>query len=456
MTITNIYFVISALAVGNPLTMESRVEQLNSFQEHSNVLYIMSRDQRIHENHSVALSYSLSYKNKSKLLIGIELSKLQMNEKQKTFILEGLVELNKEAKKYNLHVYNITDIEPFIISNSIGTVVLDFNPMRVYIKRQNEISKICEKHKTALFVCDSHNIVPCKTLKVYKRTSKAVRTDLYKEWRKYLKEYEKIEPHKFNKPETESGNNTDEFESLLRKNPRDKQCTFTGGYSEGMKQLELFFCERFSSYSKGRNDPETNVLSDLSPYIHAGHISALQTIFLTIERYGKDESDNYQAFINEMFIWRETAEHFVYHEKNYDNINGALAWAKNTLLYHVRDQRPAIYDRNQLESARTDDPLWNAAQRQMTVSGKMHGYVRMYWAKKILEWTEDPRNAIRIGIEMNDQYSIDGNDPNGYLGVMWSVCGSMDRAFAEKPIYGKIRSMKSFKCPLYIDTWTKK
>lgn len=425
------------------------MDHLNNFSEHSSVLYLMARDQRIHENHSIILSYDLSYKNESQLFLGIELDNIRMNNRQKTFILEGLAELSTECARYNLHIHNISDLVLFITQNSIGTIVLDFNPMREYVQRKNEIKEICENWKIALFLCDSHNIVPCRMLDTYKRTPRAVRTRLYRFCEKYLIPYKPLEIHKFNRPEIQSN----KFEEMLKKTPRDLNCLFTGGYSEGMRQLNIFFAERFATYNKWRNNPEINVLSDLSPFMHTGQISPMQVVLLTIEKFGEEGSANYHSFIDEVFIWRETAEHFVYHEKNYDNIEGAVSWAKNTLLCHSVDERKAIHDLSEIESARTVDKLWNAAQNQMMITGKMHGYVRMYWAKKMFEWMSDPRETIRLAAELNDRYSLDGNDPNGYLGVMWSLCGSMDRAFAERRIYGKIRSMKSIKCPLYIVKW---
>lgn len=431
--------------------MEDRVKELNTFLAHSNTLYITSRDQRIHENHAIIFSIELARKNNSDLFIGIEFDRIKMNLKQEVFILEGLVELECECRNYNLSLTNIDDLEAFSIANSIGSIVLDFNPMREYLEREQEIAKICEKHKIALFVCDSHNIVPCAMLSKYKRTPKAVRTDLYKVWNKYLKEYPKLEPYNPRNDNLCKKNN--QFSEMLKKikEEDDETVVFTGGYKNGMKRLELFFKEHLKTYDKNRNDPDSPGLSELSPYLHTGQISPLQVVLLTIEKAGIDN-----AFINEVFIWRETAEHFVYHEKNYDNLNGALLWAKESLLAHKEDERKITYDKESLENAKTNDFLWNAAQNQLLKTGKIHGYVRMYWAKQLLRWTKDPEEALKIGIQLNDDYAIDGNDPNGYLGVMWCICGSMDRAFGERPIFGKVRTMKTIKCPLYTYEWTGK
>lgn len=429
---------------------DSRIERLNSCEPKKNVLYVMSRDQRIYQNHSIELSYRISYKLKSQFFIGIEFAKLKMNKIQEKFVVEGLNEVFEECGKYNLSISNITDLKDFIKTNNIGTVILDFCPLRESLERREEIKKICQN--ICLIVCDSHNIVPCRCLEKYKRTSKAVKHDLYAQWARFLKEYEKLKPHKYNKI-NEAHNPFEVIKApLIHKGYKPM---FRGGYSEGMKTLDVFFKNKFQHYCQSRNNPEVDVLSNLSPYLHTGQISPLEVILITNEKYGKEGSSNYINFVDEFFIWREIAEHFVFHEPNYDNIQGALPWARETLMSHATDARTKTYTQKKLEDANTEDDLWNAAQREMMISGKMHGYVRMYWAKRLLGWFNDPSEALKVGIDLNDKYSMDGNDPNGYLGVMWSICGSMDRAFGERKIFGKIRPMKSFKSPSYIQKWTK-
>lgn len=431
------------------MTLEdcSRIDKLNNIQPNKNVLYIMRRDQRIYENHSIELAYNLSYQLKSQFFIGIEFAKLKMNEIQENFILEGLNEIYTDCKKYNLSIHDIDDLKTFIDDKNIGTIILDFCPLRESLKRQDEIKSLCKD--ISLLRCDSHNIVPCKLLTQYKRTPKAVKHDLYQTWNHFLKDYKKLEPHKYNAK-------TEDKESPFRLHEyTDKKYKFKGGYLQGMKTLNTFFKDKFSSYSEIRNNPDLDGLSNLSSYLHTGQISPLEVILLTNSKFASEGSSSYITFVDECFIWREIAEHFVYHEPEYDNIKGALPWARETLLTHAKDNRPVIYSQEQLENAKTADELWNAAQNELTSSGKIHGYVRMYWAKMLLKWFKDPNEALAFGIYLNDKYSIDGNDPNGYLGVMWSICASMDRAFAERDIFGKIRYMKSIKCPSYIKKWSK-
>lgn len=143
---------------------------------------------------------------------------------------------------------------------------------------------------------------------------------------------------------------------------------------------------------------------------------------------------------------RELTDNFCFYNKKYDSVEGAYEWAQKTLKDHAKDKRSYLYTREQLEKAKTHDKLWNAAQYQMVAEGKMHGFLRMYWAKKILEWTSSPQEALCIALYLNDRYELDGQDPNGFVGCMWSICGIHDQGWAERPVFGKIRYMNYKGC----------
>jgi deoxyribodipyrimidine photo-lyase len=153
-------------------------------------------------------------------------------------------------------------------------------------------------------------------------------------------------------------------------------------------------------------------------------------------------SEDRKAFLEQLIVRRELSINFVRFNPHYDRLQGAEPWALRTLDEHRRDEREYRYSEAQLENAETHDPLWNAAQQQMVVGGWMHGYLRMYWAKKILEWTRSPEEAFEIAVRLNDRYELDGRDPNGYTGIAWAMGGKHDRAWGpERPVYGKIRYM---------------
>ena len=202
--------------------------------------------------------------------------------------------------------------------------------------------------------------------------------------------------------------------------------------------------DSLAGYDEFRNDPTKDALSNLSPYFHFGHISP-QRVALGIKNSSLPEQDK-NSFLEEMVVRRELSDNFCEYEPNYDYFEGFHDWAKKTLNEHRNDEREYLYPKEQFEHADTHDPLWNAAQNQMMNKGKMHGYMRMYWAKKILEWSPNPEEAMQVAIDLNDKYELDGRDPNGYAGIAWSIGGIHDRAWFERPVYGKIRYMNYNGC----------
>lgn len=153
-----------------------------------------------------------------------------------------------------------------------------------------------------------------------------------------------------------------------------------------------------------------------------------------------------ESFIEELVVRRELADNFCFYNDRYDQLEGCSEWAQVSLQKHAKDKREYIYSLDELQQGKTHDDLWNAAQLQMVREGKMHGFLRMYWAKKILEWSPTPKEALRRAIYLNDRYELDGRDPNGYVGCMWSIGGIHDMGWTERPIFGKIRFMNYAGC----------
>jgi deoxyribodipyrimidine photo-lyase len=206
-----------------------------------------------------------------------------------------------------------------------------------------------------------------------------------------------------------------------------------------MRLLEDFVQRKLCGYATQRNKPETDHTSRLSPYLHFGHISPI-TVALAVKKADAPNPDK-EAFLNQIITWRELAVNLVRFNPDYDSFECAEPWAHRTLAKHAQDPRPVLYTESQLEHAETHDPLWNAAQMQMVNTGWMHNYVRMYWAKKILEWSRSPAEAHRAAVRLNDKYELDGRDPNGYAGIAWAIVGKFDRPWFERPIFGQIRYM---------------
>ena len=211
---------------------------------------------------------------------------------------------------------------------------------------------------------------------------------------------------------------------------------FTGGAARAEARLEHFLQHNLSRYAERSNDPNAEAISNLSPYLHFGQISPLEVALRVKSRMGAGEA----AFLEQLIVRRELSVNFVHYNPRYDRWSCLPDWAAKSLLSHRDDRREFLYSLADLEQARTHDPYWNAAQKEMVLTGKMHGYMRMYWGKKVLEWSPTPETAFRRLLTLNDRYELDGRDPNGFTGVAWCF-GKHDRPWGERPVFGKIRYM---------------
>lgn len=236
----------------------------------------------------------------------------------------------------------------------------------------------------------------------------------------------------------------------------------SGGAEAAARQLQAFLSHRLSRYADERNQPDEDVASGLSPWLHFGHLSVHQVFHdvAVLEDWSPDRlgdvrqtrgaregwwgmSKPAEAFLDELVTWRELGFNMCARNPHYDQYESLPHWAQETLAAHASDVRPVIYSQDELSAAATHDRLWNAAQNQLLQEGRMHNYLRMLWGKKILEWSPDPQAALQIMIELNNRYALDGRDPNSYSGIFW-VLGRYDRAWGpERPIFGKVRYMTS-------------
>ncbi|MDX2036431.1 MAG: deoxyribodipyrimidine photo-lyase [Isosphaeraceae bacterium] len=214
---------------------------------------------------------------------------------------------------------------------------------------------------------------------------------------------------------------------------------YPGGPHEADRRLARFIDERLPVYATERNEPTPYMTSELSAHLHFGQISPIAIALSVLGSDAPEESK--AAYVEELIVRREVAVNFVWRNPNYDKLAGCPNWALLTLAKHAGDPRPHLYDAQRLEAGETHDPLWNAAQWEMVVTGRMHNYLRMYWAKKILEWSPDAETAFDVALDLNDRYEMDGRDPNGYTGVAWAIGGKHDRPWGERAIFGTVRFM---------------
>jgi deoxyribodipyrimidine photo-lyase len=233
-----------------------------------------------------------------------------------------------------------------------------------------------------------------------------------------------------------------------------------GGERAAQRTLRRFLESRLSRYADHRNQPEEEATSGLSPYFHWGHIGAHQVFEELMDWDGWTDdrmaakatgsrsgwwgaSKNVEAFLDEFLTWRELGYNMTWQRDDYATYESLPNWAQETIELHSEDSREHVYSRERLESSETHDELWNAAQRQLVQDGVIHNYLRMLWGKKIYEWSPNAKQALRVMIELNNKYGLDGRNPNSYSGIFW-VLGRYDRAWGpERPVFGKLRYMSS-------------
>jgi len=235
--------------------------------------------------------------------------------------------------------------------------------------------------------------------------------------------------------------------------------SYRGGAGAAMRTLRIFLDERLHRYADQRNHPDAEACSGLSPYLRFGHVSAHQIFEALADQEGWTHanlaeashgkrtgwwgmSEGGEAFLDELVTWRELGFNMNAHRDDFDRYESLPEWARDTIEKHETDDRPHLYTLEQLDRAETYDPLWNATQKELLSDGRIHGYLRMLWGKKILEWSPTARDALEAMIELNNRYATDGRDPNSYGGIFW-VLGRYDRPWPERPVFGTVRSMTS-------------
>jgi len=404
------------------------------------VVYWMSRDQRVNDNWALLFASELSQKNNSPMAVAFCLSPqfLGATSRQYNFMLQGLKEVEQSLKHLNIPFFLIhgnpeKEIPYFLNDNDACALVSDFSPLRI---NRDWKKSLVEQIEFPFYEVDAHNIVPAWVASPKQEwAAYSFRPKVHSLLAEFLEEFPAIQKHPFPwKADVE--NDWQAAERSVKADAFSKVDWIEPGEREAKDRLAYFINRKLSRYDSDRNDPTLEGQSNLSPYLHFGQISA-QRVALQVLATMQEPS----SFLEELVVRRELADNFCYYNSNYDSFDGFPNWAKETLREHQKDRREYIYTLKEMEEAQTHDDLWNAAQMEMVRKGKMHGYLRMYWAKKILEWTQSPQDALQVAIYLNDRYELDGRDPNGYTGIAWSIGGVHDRAWKERAVFGKVRYM---------------
>ncbi len=419
---------------------QERVQKDNTY-----ILYWMQGASRVAYNH--ALLYAIEkahYYNKPLVVyFGITDNYPEASIRHYYFMIQGLIEVYQSLSYLNIRM---------IIAHSdvaLGAIEAAKNAVLVvtdmaYVRHEREWRRfVASNIQVPLMMIESNLVVPIREASLKEEYSAATLR-------------RKIEPMiSFWAEETPSPNYEGEYysgpfpleniyhediDTMISSLKIDRSISIVkgvrGGEKEARKKLRMFIENHLKGYSVKRNDPLLSYSSELSPYLHYGQISPIEIYRRVNETTIEDKKD----FIEQLIVRRELAFNYVFYNSHYDSFEGLPSWAKETLLIHSTDSREYIYSFDELRDAMTHDIYWNAAQSELRICGTMHNYMRMYWGKKILEWTKDPKEAYRIALSLNNMYQLDGRDPNGFAGVAWCF-GKHDRPWAQRPIFGFIRYM---------------
>ena len=430
------------------------------------VIYWMTREQRVTDNWALLLAQNIAVEHKRALVVVFCLvpDYPGANIRHYGFMLKGLQEVEQKLQKLKIPFVLLQGTPPEILPGYLARIkgsflVTDFDPLKIKRSWQQAVAAGMEG---SFYVVDGHNIVPCwHASPKQEYGAYTLRPRINKLLPDFLCDFPTLVPHP-------AGSNKvfaapvdwHKVYSNVADHSVQEVDWLMPGEKAANESIRGFLKNGLQTYNQKRNDPNLDGQSNISPYLHFGHIAPQRVALLVNE--ARVQTEEKEAFLEELIVRRELADNFCCYNENYDRFEGFPDWARKTLDAHRSDRREYQYSLDTFEHCKTHDELWNAAQRQMMERGKMHGYLRMYWAKKILEWSASPEEAIEIALYLNDRYELDGRDPNGFAGIAWSIGGVHDRAWQERPILGKVRYMsyagcaRKFDVKQYVARWLSK
>jgi deoxyribodipyrimidine photo-lyase len=429
------------------------------------IVYWMQRAQRGVDNPALNLAIAVGNTVGQPVLavFGLTAEYPEAQRRHYRFLVEGLVDasadLSARGVSLVLRLGRPDQVVPALVEEVKASLVVgDENPVRVGQKWRHDVAA---KLEVPFHVVDADVVVPTALFPKEEFAARTLRPKIHKLWDEYLKPLPNLNAkvHWTGPAPASEQVDPDALMARLKVGGVSEVPGYRGGTREALRRLKRFLADRLEHYASDRNEPIPYMTTELSAHLHFGHISPLTIALEALKRGGPRDST--ESLLEELIVRRELAINFVTRNPDYDCLSACPAWALKTLAAHASDRRPVLYTAAQLEAAETHDPLWNAAQQEMVLTGRMHNYLRMYWAKKILEWTPDAEAAFDIALDLNDRYEMDGRDPNGYTGVAWAIGGKHDRPWPERPIFGTVRFMsyestrKKFDSAGYI-TWVNK
>ncbi len=453
--------------------MEERFKRINDIQteEGKYVAYWMQGSQRSSYNHS--LEYGVMEANRMGVPLVVFFNLMdnypEANYRHYYFMVEGLIDVRNKFKKRGIEFFLLYgDIVENIlkVARDASLLICDKGYMKISRRWRGEIA-----HRVGcpMIEVESNLVVPVEVASNKEEYgARTIRPKIKRVLDDFLYDFQREEYRVGKKIARKTVDGWKPFtlpeedpEKLCKRLKLDRSVErsriFQGGEREAQKRLEEFLEGGLNTYSSLGSNPGRESVSMLSPYLHFGQISPLEIATRVLRERKAENTQDVEDFLEELIIRRELAFNFIYYNENYDKWEGiTYPWAYDTLRVHTADEREYLYSLKELEEGTTHDLYWNTAQREMVGTGYMHGYMRMYWCKKILEWSPTPKDAYERAIYLNNKYFIDGRDPNSYTGVAWCF-GKHDRAWKERAIYGKVRCMmasgleRKFHMEEYID-----
>jgi deoxyribodipyrimidine photo-lyase len=427
------------------------------------VLYVMSRDQRVRDNHALLSAQAAAIEQSVSLYVMFNLKVVKNRAREQyDFMLAGLKQVAADLASLNIQFTMtsgdaVENILRIAAETKAGAIYFDFSPLTGSRERAK---KVASDFKGSVVVVDTHNSIPLWVASDKREfAAHTMRRKVHLALETYMVEPGDIVRHPFEADIVVESMSFEEATQFIGQIPaRGMTIAAIPGEKAAADHLAQFIATGLATYSMNRNDIAVDQQSGLSPYLHYGHISSLRVALEVIQHsdrrpllfeevklasHGETPSmyDGVNALLEEMIVRKELADNFCFYQTAYQSLSSGPDWAQKSLASHAGDIREHIYSRDQWENAQTHDLSWNAAQNQLRKTGKMHGYMRMYWAKKMLEWSETPEIALDDCIYLNDSYSVDGGDPNGYVGILWSMVGLHDRPWFDRPVFGAVRYM---------------
>ena len=433
----------------NEVIHSERTKDLNSRSEKAGeyVVYWMQQSARAHYNHALELALQQAATLGLPLLVVFVLTDTfpEANLRHYRFLLEGLEDTRARLADRGIQ-FTLLRGEPVAAVSAVAARAALLVCDRGYLRIQRQWrAALADSAPCRVTEVESDVVIPVRSAYPKEAYNAAtLRRHINPQLDTFLRTPQTVEPeHQLSAPP--SGEDLAALPALLGALAVDRSVqpvtTFRGGTREANRRLDDFVADALHRYDEERSDPSLNAVSHLSPYLHFGHISPIR-IALAVRDADTSQHEK-DAFLEELIVRRELAMNFCFYNPGYDSCDTALPdWARQSLAEHQPDSRPALYDHDTLEAAQTDDPYWNAAQTEMLETGKMHNYMRMYWGKKLIEWSTTPQQAFEIALELNNKYELDGRDPNSFSGVAWCF-GKHDRPWQERPVFGKIRYMNA-------------